>query len=147
MEHPEFLRQTEERLLRYAAVTTQSRHFAGVWPTTDCQRDLAKLLYEELLGLGLRAAYDEARCVVYGWIPAAQVAEDRPIALSELAGQYGCEPITIAAAWILRHPAKMQVIAGTMNPDHLKDICDSVKAELTHQEWYKLYLASGKFLP
>ena len=81
MEHPEFLRQTEERLLRYAAVTTQSRHFAGVWPTTDCQRDLAKLLYEELLGLGLRAAYDEARCVVYGWIPAAQVAEDRPIAL------------------------------------------------------------------
>ena len=81
MEYTEFLRQTEERLLRYAAVTTQSRHSAGVWPTTDCQRDLAKLLYEELLDLGLRAEYDEARCVVYGWIPSAHVKQDRPIAL------------------------------------------------------------------
>ena len=81
MEYTEFLRQTEERLLRYAAVTTQSRHSAGVWPTTDCQRDLAKLLYEELLDLGLRAEYDEARCVVYGWIPSAHVKQDRSIAL------------------------------------------------------------------
>ena len=76
-----FLRQTEARLLRYAAVTTQSKQFEGEWPTTACQRDLAKLLYEELHALGIRAAYDEARCVVYGWLPAAGPAEDRPIAL------------------------------------------------------------------
>ncbi|MBQ1678341.1 MAG: peptidase T [Oscillospiraceae bacterium] len=81
MEHPEFLQQTEERLLRYAAVTTQSKQFDGVWPTTDCQRDLAKLLYDELHALGVRAGYDEARCLVYGWLPAAHVAVDRPIAL------------------------------------------------------------------
>ncbi|MBO4418348.1 MAG: peptidase T [Oscillospiraceae bacterium] len=80
-EHPEFHRQTEERLLRYAAVTTQSKHFDGTWPTTACQRDLAKLLFAELHELGVRAAYDEARCVVYGWLPAAHVEEDRPIAL------------------------------------------------------------------
>ena len=81
MEHPEFHRQTEERLLRYAAVTTQSKHGDGQWPTTDCQRDLAKLLYEELRALGVRAEYDEARCVVYGWLPAAHLDKDRPIAL------------------------------------------------------------------
>ena len=81
MEHPEFHRQTEERLLRYAAVTTQSRHGDGNWPTTDCQRDLAKLLYDELHALGLRAKYDEERCVVYGWLPAVHLKEDRPIAL------------------------------------------------------------------
>jgi tripeptide aminopeptidase len=81
MEHPEFLQQTEERLLRYAAVTTQSKQFDGVWPTTDCQRDLAQLLYDELHALGVRAGYDEARCLVYGWLPAAHVAVDRPIAL------------------------------------------------------------------
>lgn len=81
MDHPEFLQQTEERLLRYAAVTTQSKQFDGVWPTTDCQRDLAKLLYDELHALGVRAKYDEARCLVYGWLPAAHVAVDRPIAL------------------------------------------------------------------
>ena len=50
---------TERRLLRYAAVTTQSKRYEGKWPTTDCQRDLAKILYEELKGLGVKAGYDE----------------------------------------------------------------------------------------
>ena len=67
--------------------------------------------------------------------------------LSELGEKYGVPKNAIAIAWILRHPAKMQVIAGTMNPDHLKDICEATKVDLTHNEWYQLYLASGKFLP
>ena len=41
----------------------------------------------------------------------------------------------------------MQAIAGTMNPDHLCDINDARRIELTHHEWYQLYLASGKYLP
>ena len=53
----------------------------------------------------------------------------------------------IAIAWILRHPAKMQAIAGTMNPEHLRDMAAASDANLTHNEWYKLYLASGKILP
>lgn len=67
--------------------------------------------------------------------------------LGELGEKYGVPKTAIAIAWILRHPARMQAIAGTMNPDHLRDICAATKAELTHQEWYQLYLASGKFLP
>lgn len=67
--------------------------------------------------------------------------------LAELGDKYGVSKIAIAIAWILRHPAKMQAIAGTMNPVHLKEICDATKVELTHNEWYKLYLASGKKLP
>jgi predicted oxidoreductase len=67
--------------------------------------------------------------------------------LAELGEKYGVPKTAIAIAWILRHPAKMQVIAGTMNPDHLRDICEATKVDLTHNEWYQLYLASGKFLP
>ena len=55
--------------------------------------------------------------------------------------------IAIAIAWILRHPAKMQVIAGTMNPEHLSEMAEACRIELTYEEWYKLYLSSGKFLP
>lgn len=77
----EFCQKTEARLLRYAAVGTQSKAFEGIWPTTDCQRELAKLLYAELQELGIRAEYDEAHCLVYGWLPAVAVEEDRPIAL------------------------------------------------------------------
>ncbi len=67
--------------------------------------------------------------------------------LGELANQYGVTKAAIAIAWILRHPAKMQVIAGTMNPVHLTEMAEACKIDLTHEDWYKLYLSSGKFLP
>lgn len=67
--------------------------------------------------------------------------------LGELADQYNVTKAAIAIAWILRHPAKMQVIAGTMNPVHLTEMAEACKVSLTHEEWYRLYLSSGKFLP
>lgn len=68
-------------------------------------------------------------------------------ALAEFADRDGVSKTAIAIAWILRHPAKMQAIIGTMNPEHIRDICDATKVELSHHDWYALYLASGKFLP
>lgn len=67
--------------------------------------------------------------------------------LGELGEKYGVSKTAVAIAWILRHPAKMQPIAGTMNPEHLREICEATSFRLTHREWYELYLASGKFLP
>ena len=67
--------------------------------------------------------------------------------LGELGEQYGVSKTAVAIAWILRHPAKIQAIAGTMNPNHLRDICDASSFDLTHNEWYRLYIASGKNLP
>lgn len=68
-------------------------------------------------------------------------------ALAELGEKYGVSKAAIAIAWILRHPAKIQAILGTMNVEHLKETCDAVKVDLTHHEWYQLYLAAGKYLP
>ena len=42
--------------------------------------------------------------------------------LDNLAEKYGTTPTGLAAAWILRHPANMQVIAGTMNPGRIEEI-------------------------
>ena len=67
--------------------------------------------------------------------------------LGELAEKYGVSKTAVAIAWILRHPAKIQAIAGTMNPNHLKEICDASNIELSHKDWYRLYIASGKYLP
>ena len=67
--------------------------------------------------------------------------------LGEIGEKYGAPKTAVAIAWILRHPAKMQAIAGTMNPSHLRDICEASKVELTHNEWYRIYRASGKVLP
>ncbi|MBP7186847.1 MAG: aldo/keto reductase [Ruminococcus sp.] len=68
-------------------------------------------------------------------------------ALEEIARREGVSKTAVAIAWILRHPAKMQAIIGSMNVSHIKDACDAVKVNLSHHDWYALYLASGKFLP
>ena len=67
--------------------------------------------------------------------------------LSKLADKYQVSKNAIAVAWILKHPAKMQVLIGTMNPDHIKDSAAGSEVTLTNQEWYDLYLAAGNTLP
>ncbi len=67
--------------------------------------------------------------------------------LARIGEQYGLSKTAVAAAWILRHPANMQVIAGTMNPDHLSDICAAADITLTRSEWYDIYRAAGHCLP
>ncbi len=67
--------------------------------------------------------------------------------LTELAEKYGVEPITIASAWILRHPANIQLISGSMNPDRIKAICKGADITLTREEWYSVYLSAGFRLP
>lgn len=68
-------------------------------------------------------------------------------ALEEIGGREGVSKTAVALAWILRHPAKMQAIIGTMNPEHIKDACDASEVRLSHHDWYALYLAAGKYLP
>jgi len=67
--------------------------------------------------------------------------------INEIAEKKGVTNTAIATAWILRHPAKIQTIVGTMNPKRLKDICKASNVDLTRQEWYEIYLAAGNKLP
>lgn len=67
--------------------------------------------------------------------------------ITELAQKYQVSGTTIAAAWILRHPAKMQLVAGTTKTARLKEICRAADLTLTREEWYRLYLAAGHILP
>lgn len=67
--------------------------------------------------------------------------------LQELGEKYGVSKTAMAAAWILRHPASMQLIAGTTNPQRLTDIASAAEVELSREDWYALYLAAGNKLP
>lgn len=68
-------------------------------------------------------------------------------ALDELAQQHNVPQAAIAIAWILRHPAHMQVLLGSMSPEHLREMTLADTVELTREEWYKLYQAAGYTLP
>lgn len=67
--------------------------------------------------------------------------------IDEIAEKYGVSNTTIAVAWILRHPANMQVLSGTMNVKRLEEICKACEVQLTRQEWYEIYRAAGNQLP
>ena len=67
--------------------------------------------------------------------------------IDEIAATYGVSNTTIAIAWLLRHPAHMQPVIGTMNIDRLKDCCKASDIQLTREEWYRIYRAAGNILP
>ena len=67
--------------------------------------------------------------------------------LAEIGEKYSLTKTGVAAAWIMRHPAEIQVIAGTMNPVHLAEICKASDVTLTRSEWYEIYRAAGHCLP
>lgn len=67
--------------------------------------------------------------------------------IDELAEKYGVTNTTLAAAWILRHPAGMQLVTGTMRASRLAEICEAASVSLSREDWYRLYLAAGHILP
>ncbi|MDR2391780.1 MAG: aldo/keto reductase [Planctomycetota bacterium] len=67
--------------------------------------------------------------------------------IDEIAAKYGVSNITVAIAWLLRHPARMQPVTGTMKPERLRDCLKAADIRLTREEWYEIYLAAGNILP
>lgn len=87
----------------------------------------------------------------YGFFEGVFVDNDKFPELNELLDKLAKKNDTnknaIATAWILRHPANMQVILGTMNPARIKESAAGGDVTLTKQEWYDVYFAAGNDLP
>lgn len=67
--------------------------------------------------------------------------------LQRLGDEYGVSKTTMAFAWILRHPAKMQPITGTTNPSRLAECLKATEIQITRRQWYEIYRAAGNTLP
>lgn len=67
--------------------------------------------------------------------------------LDALSEKYGVSPTAIAAAWIFRHPANIQLVAGTTSRERMAQIIQGSEITLERGEWYSLYLAAGHTLP
>lgn len=68
-------------------------------------------------------------------------------AIDGIAAKHSVSNTTVALAWILRHPAHIQAITGTMNTGRLKDCAKAAGLELTREEWYEIYRAAGNQIP
>lgn len=69
------------------------------------------------------------------------------VVLDELAGKYGKKPSAIALAWILRHPANMQVITGSKSVERILQMAEATDVAMEREEWYEVYRAAGNILP
>ena len=67
--------------------------------------------------------------------------------VKDLSEKYGVDDTAIIIAWFCRHPAKMQTVTGTTNPERLKSLAHGTEIELTREEWYRIYLSAGHILP
>lgn len=67
--------------------------------------------------------------------------------LTKIGERHGVNNEAAAIAWLLRHPAKMQVILGTMNPERIKTYASASDIRLTREEWYEIYRAAGNLVP
>lgn len=120
-----------------------------------CSRDNGILEYSRIQGMTIQAWSP----LQFGMIEGAFLAEDGaagaaqdPYAelkacLKRIGEHYGATPEGIAIAWILRHPARMQAVVGSMNPERIRGIAAASAIELTREEWYEIYLAGGNVLP
>lgn len=68
-------------------------------------------------------------------------------ALDEIAAVHGVTPTGIAVAWIIRHPANIQVVLGTTKPERVRESAAGSDVHLTREEWYRLFRAAGHVVP
>jgi len=68
--------------------------------------------------------------------------------VESVAKAHGVSPTTVAIAWLLKHPTKIQPIIGSTNPERIRDAAKADGVELTRDEWYRLLIAArGEPLP
>ncbi|MEV0890395.1 aldo/keto reductase [Promicromonospora sp. MEB111] len=67
--------------------------------------------------------------------------------IDRLATKYDVPAIAIATAWITRHPAQMQVVLGTTNPERVAGAALGSDVPLTRAEWYEMFRTAGYTVP
>lgn len=68
--------------------------------------------------------------------------------VANLAAQYQVSSEAIVLAWLMRHPANIQPVIGTTNPDRIKACAQAEQVELSREHWYSLFVsARGAELP
>jgi predicted oxidoreductase len=127
------------------------------------------LVHNQLIAAGTIVNQDEPARVLHGegtleycrlhditiqaWSPVAHGAlakagigrgeEKMRAAARALAEQKGVSMDAILVAWLLRHPAGIQPVIGTTNPQRIKETCAADNVGLTREEWYSLLSAGS----
>ncbi|MFW5434724.1 aldo/keto reductase [Paenibacillus apiarius] len=68
--------------------------------------------------------------------------------VQQMAEEKNTTPEAIILAWLMKHPAGIQPVIGTVNPARIRACGDAVNVTLSREEWFRLYVSSrGRALP
>ncbi|MFC0213047.1 aldo/keto reductase family oxidoreductase [Paenibacillus chartarius] len=62
--------------------------------------------------------------------------------VKHMAEERGTSLEAIVLAWLMRHPAGIQPVIGTTNPERIRACAEADHVTLTREEWYDLYITS-----
>jgi predicted oxidoreductase len=70
------------------------------------------------------------------------------VAMDQVAQAHGVSRTVLALAWLLKHPAGIIPIVGTVRPDRIREAASADALELSREDWYRLVVAArGQGLP
>lgn len=111
-------------------------------------RTLGILDYSRLKGMTLQAWSPFQHKFFDGTFVGDRVrCPDLNVALDEIAAAHGITPTGVAAAWITRHPARIQIVLGTTQASRVRESVAGASVTLSREEWYRLYTAAGYSVP
>ncbi|MBN3526861.1 aldo/keto reductase [Paenibacillus apiarius] len=68
--------------------------------------------------------------------------------VQQMAEEKNTTPEAIILAWLIKHPAGIQPVIGTVHPARIRACGDAVNVTLSREEWFRLYVSSrGRALP
>jgi predicted oxidoreductase len=124
-------------------LTGLSASSAGDWTLEYCRRENITLQAWAPLANGLLSGREPRADD-----PRLERIKAAGALVAKLADEKGVPREAIVLAWLLRHPARIQPLIGTRQPERIRAACQADGVELTREEWYALYQAGrGKKLP
>lgn len=101
-------------------------------------------------GVALQAYGALAKGHYTGAGPEGQAGAEAAAMVAELAATHGTSGEAVVLAWLMKHPAGIVPVIGTVNPDRIRACADAgrVAAAMTRAQWYGLWTAArGSVLP
>lgn len=133
--HPDAIADGMEFTLQLAQQTFKNRCFAATGSGTMDYCRLNRIQIQ---------AYSPLRWLMDVTANAAPEQRQTVQLLTDLAHQKDVAPSAIALAWLLRHPAGVVPIVGSINPQRIAESCAADRVVLSRDEWYTLFAAAAK---
>lgn len=74
--------------------------------------------------------------------PRAALLANLRAEVDAVAAEHGVSRSVVALAWLLKHPAGIVPIVGSINPNRIREATKADEIELSREQWYRLLIAA-----